>query len=420
MPTSSSWSLNNPMAKPKRIRIKRGSSTVNVYPTPTGRHMAWTISYHFAGRRTRVKKSRKADALELAAEVANSLNNADTVGLKVTEADAAAFARAKDILASTGKAIELAVAEYVEATTLIGSIPLVEAARFYATSHPKGLKPIEMAQLVSEMVTAKKADGLSARWLRDLKHRLGRFAEEFKGPLIKVDGRAIDTWIRSLNLSMRSRKNYRTALHTLVSYAKKRGYLPREWHQLDAVADPKLTTGKIEIFTPHELELVLEAAPDNFRPFLVIAAFAGIRGAELERMTWADVNWEKSFFNLRADITKTGRKRQVPMLPNLRQWLRPYLQAHGPVCPISNYPNAITKLVAQVGVSWKRNGLRHSFISYRVAATDNEAQVALEAGNSVAMIHKNYLELVSKSDAEAWFAIAPKDKDQEILKLKFK
>ena len=59
---------------------------------------------------------------------------------------------------------------------------------------------------------------------------------------------------------------------------------------------------------------------------------------------------------------------------------------------------------------WKHNALRHSFISYRVAQTQNVAQVALEAGNSPGMIFKHYRELVRQADGKKWFAIAPKGK----------
>ena len=40
--------------------------------------------------------------------------------------------------------------------------------------------------------------------------------------------------------------------------------------------------------------------------------------------------------------------------------------------------------------AWKHNALRHSFISYRLAAVPNTAQVALEAGNSPQMIFGHY------------------------------
>ncbi len=57
---------------------------------------------------------------------------------------------------------------------------------------------------------------------------------------------------------------------------------------------------------------------------------------------------------------------------------------------------------------WKHNALRHSFISYRVAETQDVAKVSLEAGNSPQIIFKNYRELVQPKEAKAWFAINPK------------
>ena len=51
------------------------------------------------------------------------------------------------------------------------------------------------------------------------------------------------------------------------------------------------------------------------------------------------------------------------------------------------------------------NGLRHSFVSYRVALVKNVAQVALEAGNSPQTIFSSYRELVTPQDARAWFGI---------------
>ena len=62
-------------------------------------------------------------------------------------------------------------------------------------------------------------------------------------------------------------------------------------------------------------------------------------------------------------------------------------------------------------LAWKHNALRHSFISYRLAAVPNTAQVALEAGNSPQMIFRHYRELVRAMDAEKWFAITPEVAD---------
>jgi hypothetical protein len=46
-------------------------------------------------------------------------------------------------------------------------------------------------------------------------------------------------------------------------------------------------------------------------------------------------------------------------------------------------------------------------VSYRLAVLQDDAKVALEAGNSAGTIHSNYKELVTPDEAKAWFAISP-------------
>ena len=67
---------------------------------------------------------------------------------------------------------------------------------------------------------------------------------------------------------------------------------------------------------------------------------------------------------------------------------------------------------------WKRNGLRHSFCSYRLAVLKNAHEVSLEAGNSPNMIFKHYRELVGPEDAQAWFSTSPIQDASNILPLR--
>src|SRR2546428_12610132 len=61
---------------------------------------------------------------------------------------------------------------------------------------------------------------------------------------------------------------------------------------------------------------------------------------------------------------------------------------------------------------------RRSRLSYRVAETQNVAQVALEAGNSPQMIFKHYRELVRPADAKTRFALAPGGEEKVIVSRK--
>ena len=106
-------------------------------------------------------------------------------------------------------------------------------------------------------------------------------------------------------------------------------------------------------------------------------------------------------------VAKNEERRLVPIPDNLARWLQPQVKTDGPVCPYTNLANVYAHLAKRAKVPWKRNGLRHSWISYRVAQTKNVPQVSFEAGNSPQMIHRHYLKLVTESVAKQWFAILP-------------
>ena len=94
------------------------------------------------------------------------------------------------------------------------------------------------------------------------------------------------------------------------------------------------------------------------------------------------------------------------MHENLLAWLAPYRVKSGPI-----FDNRIGKLVKATGIKWKRNGLRHSFGSYRMEQTKNEGQVALEMGNSPQVVKDHYFEIVDERAMREYWSIKPLPKD---------
>ena len=148
-------------------------------------------------------------------------------------------------------------------------------------------------------------------------------------------------------------------------------------------------------------------------PFLAIGAFAGLRSAEIERLDWSEVHLAEKFIEIKAAKAKTASRRIVPISSNLAKWLKDHAKDEGRVVPFDNVNKQIGWLVEDTNsalkaaaekdgkdpekakkVKWKKNALRHSFISYRVAETQDVAKVALEAGNSPQIIFQHYRELV--------------------------
>jgi hypothetical protein len=100
----------------------------------------------------------------------------------------------------------------------------------------------------------------------------------------------------------------------------------------------------------------------------------------------------------------------VPVADNLAKWLAIAQRSQERVWPHSkgHFIREIARATRESRLRWKCNGLRHSFISYRLAEIQDVNRVALEAGNSPQMIFRHYRELATPEQAKTWFAIAPK------------
>lgn len=77
------------------------------------------------------------------------------------------------------------------------------------------------------------------------------------------------------------------------------------------------------------------------------------------------------------------------------------------MCPFSEIQQQTRKIAKDAGLRWKRNGLRHGYGTYRLAILKNEAQVALEMGNTPAMVFRHYRAVTTEDTARQWFAVRP-------------
>jgi integrase len=144
---------------------------------------------------------------------------------------------------------------------------------------------------------------------------------------------------------------------------------------------------------------------------IALQAFGGVRSEEMLRLTWRDVTQRRGFVEVGASKAKTAARRLVPIQPCLEQWLAlaPRKSEKEMLWPKTkwSYHHALRNTAKLAGVNWKTNALRHSSISYRLAATQDVGRVALEAGNSPTMIFRHYRELATEAEAAEWFGIMP-------------
>jgi integrase len=405
-------------SKPKKLAVEKlsvGNIAVKIYKrsraTARGEfRLIYEVSDYSGGRRRLRSFTDHAEARAEALKIARQIATGNTTAATMLNSEAASFGRAIELLEPTGFSLELAAAHFAEAFRILGGDKLIEAAKFYTNHNPDLLEQRRVADVVAELIALKLARGMSADYTNDLRQRLTRFAKDFSSvDIYTIKTSDVQRWLDGLKLGAQSVKNFRTVLHTLFEFSETRGYIFKGGNPVVGTESVKVNGGDIQIFTPDEIAKLLNAAAPDFLPLVAIGAFAGLRTAETERIEWRDVDTAGGFITVASDKAKTKARRLVPIAANLAAWLKPYAKHGGNIW--QGTPNDLQDVraacVKASGVTWKTNALRHSFASYRLAETQNAAQVALEMGNSADVVFRHYRELVKPDMAKKWFSIQP-------------
>jgi integrase len=240
---------------------------------------------------------------------------------------------------------------------------------------------------------------------RTIEADIAHFTAKHPGPIADVTAEQVKLHLDSLGVGPRRYNNVRGTLVSFFVYARKQGYVP------DTMTAPQRTHAlpvpkkRPPIYTPAEFRALLAAVGPEWRLPLAICGLAGLRTCEAERLLWREVRLGKKLIEVLPENAKnTNRRRLVPVHPALLTWLRKAdLQPDDHVCPQGVRIDNLAKRVKRKGVKWVKNGLRHSYGSYRCATVKSAAQVALEMGNSENVVRSNYLDYVERPAATKWF-----------------
>lgn len=267
-------------------------------------------------------------------------------------------------------------------------------------------KNCTVAELCDQMQAAKAADGASERHRLDIKSRLKRFAVDFgQRNAATITTLEVDTWLRALSLAPQGRNNYRAVIRSLFSYAVKRSFVSA--NPVANTERAKVVSEAPAILTVQECVSLLKACDSDTLPFVAISLFAGLRAAEVQKLDWAEVDFEGGHIEVKATKAKTARRRLIPISSNLAKWLKPYAESKGAVIPLG-LRKRFDAVKERAGLmDWPQNAMRHSYASYRLAECQDAARVSLEMGNSPQMIFAHYRELVKPKDAAHFWKIIP-------------
>ena len=157
-------------------------------------------------------------------------------------------------------------------------------------------------------------------------------------------------------------------------------------------------------------------------PYLAIAAFCGLRAAEIQRLDWSEIHLTgtERFVEIKAGNAKTAsRRNQMPITDNCAAWLERYAKPSGPVINLSRADKQLFLYLAEKsGVLWKHNGLRHSFIPATGSPWSKMwDRSALKRVTRRAWYSEHYRQLVRESEAKSWFNIMPPAQAENVVPL---
>lgn len=321
---------------------------------------------------------------------------------------------------------------------------LTAAAEFFAKAEQRRKTSKTALEVAAELIANRRANGCSKVHLNDLEDRLigggkrsnaSAFCRIFGVKLMsEISTADVEQWLAGLRrkYAPQTVTNFRRAAQTLFNFAVPRDYCPR--NVVEAIQPPRIIPKDgVGIFTPAEAEAILHAADKELVPWLAVAFFAGLRSAELDRLTWSDVKFKQNWIEVPAAKSKTAQRRLVTMVSALAAWLAPYQDREGSIRPKHFHhkrrlayraagfgkPGSETAQEKSAGIRLRpapSNAARHSFASYRLAHTNDAAKTALELGHtSTALLFSTYREVATAEDAARYFAILPEGETANVV-----
>jgi integrase len=376
--------------------MRKHKIRVRGYSDSNRPHLKFVVNYRESGKRKRSFFEAEAQAKTFAA-----FKNAE---LNRNGAEHAEFPTWLRIMAQNA----------VEKLKPFEGKTITDAIDFFVRHLVASEKSCTAVQLVKELVEAKERDGASVRHVNDLRCRLTIFADKFDGkPVATITSAELDDWLRSLNVAPITRNHYRVLIILAFNFAVKRGYATD--NPAEKTAKAKEKKSDIGILSVTQAARLLESATPDILPYISIGLFAGLRRAEIERLDWAEIDFESGLIEVKAERSKTAQRRLVTMQPNLREWLLPVRKHKGPVTPEDFNKQFVCTRVAAGIDDWPDNALRHSFASYHLAHFKNAAATALELGHHDSRItFAHYRELVRPKEGERYWNIRPSTSEKVV------
>ncbi|MEM7602570.1 MAG: hypothetical protein AAF357_14285 [Verrucomicrobiota bacterium] len=310
--------------------VREGNAQVKIYASSVRGRPRFIIAYRGLDGKRRTQSFADYDRAKQEAELkAIAIHNGSLETLELTGEERRAHERAMAIAGEIDRPLDSALIEYKEARALLpDDVSLVEAARFFDRHSAGTVEKRNLADVVEDFIGQLQADKKSKRHVEDARARLHRLSEALDGPIDEIHQRELQSWLNQLEVSGRTKNNYRGHVVSLFKYARGHGYLPTGLPTAaEGLSRAREESGDIGILTTEEMTKFLTNASERLIPLLAIGGFAGLRSSEIMGLHWEEIDFDQDHIEVKAENAKTAQRRHAPLLPNLKSWLEPYTNA---------------------------------------------------------------------------------------------
>jgi integrase len=171
-------------------------------------------------------------------------------------------------------------------------------------------RPVTIIPTVNELVVRYRSEAMPERqttrrgyevWIKN--HILPKWGES---KITELQPYPVELWLKSLDLSPKSRFHIRGVLSILWSLAMRRGDVPVGENPMNLVRVKGIKKRRHRVLTATEFHSLLEAlgGDASMRTLVIVAMSFGLRISECLGLKWKDVNWLTRLLTIERGVVK--------------------------------------------------------------------------------------------------------------------
>lgn len=270
---------------------------------------------------------------------------------------------------------------------------------------------LTIGEVIKLLKSAKLAANRRPVYVNEMDRALRQIAKGMEHqPLSFLDAPKIEAFLAGRKFCPAARKMFIGRVSTLFEFAKRRQIIHR--NPCDQIEKPITEWKPPFILSPEQVEKLLRHCQQHWPErlaYLSLCTFCGLRPTEARQLSREAINLEAGTIRIEAGISKIRQRRIVQMHPTAVLWL-----AHA-------LPFATLQIKESTRKRWVRDcallmgfkehfpfdALRHSCASYWLTVKQDAGFIAMQLGNSPAILFRHYRELCTSNDAERFWSLKP-------------